>query len=60
MRTDTGTKLECRVCWYIYDPALGDPVWQVGPGVAFTDLPPHWTCPNCAAEKSGFIALDDD
>lgn len=53
-------RLECKVCWYVYDPAAGDPVWQVAPGTAFDDLPPHWTCPNCAAEKSGFLPLDDD
>jgi len=21
------TKLECKICWYVYDPAEGDPVW---------------------------------
>ena len=44
-----GTRLECKICWYVYDPAQGDPVWQVPPGTPFTELPPHWTCPNCAA-----------
>ena len=27
-----GTRLECKICWYVYDPALGDPVWQIPPG----------------------------
>lgn len=53
-------RLECKVCWYVYDPAAGDPVWQIPPGTAFADLPPHWTCPNCATEQSGFLPLDDD
>ncbi len=51
---------ECGVCWNVYDPALGDPQWQVPPGTAFEDLPPHWSCPNCAAEQSKFLVLSDD
>ena len=38
----------------------GDPVWQVEPGTPFEALPPHWSCPNCAAEQSQFLVLDDD
>ena len=22
---DDDARLECRICWYLYDPALGDP-----------------------------------
>lgn len=54
-----GTRLECKICWTVYDPALGDPVWQIPPGTPFTALPPHWTCPNCACEKQHFLVLDD-
>lgn len=53
-------RLECKICWHVYDPAVGDPVWQIAPGTAFADLPPHWTCPNCAATKDGFMLLADD
>ena len=60
MGTEVGARLECRVCWYVYDPAVGDPVWQIAPGTAFADLPSHWTCPNCAAEQGGFLRLGDD
>jgi rubredoxin len=59
-RIGAATRLECRICWYVYDPALGDPVWQVEPGTSFLDLPSHWSCPNCAAEKTGFMVLDDE
>jgi len=55
-----GARLECRICWHVYDPAQGDPVWQVPPGTPFAQLPAHWTCPNCAAEKTGFLLVDDD
>ena len=53
-------RLECGVCWHVYDPAEGDPVWQVAPGTPFEALPPHWSCPNCAAEKSKFLVLADE
>ena len=53
-------RLECKICWQVYDPALGDPhVWQIPPGTAFADLPAHWTCPNCSAQKQDFLVLDD-
>lgn len=59
MAIEAHSRLECKVCWYVYDPALGDTVWQIAPDTAFADLPPHWSCPNCATEKSGFMVLDD-
>jgi rubredoxin len=52
-------RMECRICWYVYDPAAGDPVWQIEPGTAFDALPAHWSCPNCAAERDKFLVLDD-
>ena len=27
------TRLECKICWWVYDPGVGDPVWQIAPGV---------------------------
>lgn len=54
------TRLECKVCWYVYDPAQGDPVWQIAPGTPFAELPAHWTCPNCAGERTQFLVLDDE
>jgi rubredoxin len=57
-RVGPGTRLECKVCWYVYDPAAGDPVWQIPPGTPFADLPSHWSCPNCSTEKTQFIVLE--
>ncbi len=54
------TRMECKVCWHVYDPALGDDVWQIPPGTPFPDLPPHWSCPNCATTMDGFLVLADD
>jgi len=52
------TRLECKICWTVYDPALGDEVWQIPAGTPFADLPSHWTCPTCSALKSDFLVLD--
>jgi rubredoxin len=52
------SRLECKICWTVYDPELGDEVWQIPPGTPFAALPPHWTCPNCSALKSDFLVLD--
>jgi len=53
-------RFECGVCWTIYDPAEGDPVWQIAPGTPFAELPEHWTCPQCDAPRHKFMLLDDD
>lgn len=53
-------RFECGVCWRVYDPAEGDPVNQIPPGVAFADLPEHWVCPGCEAARSRFLVLPDD
>jgi len=47
-------KYKCKVCNYIYDPALGDPDSGVQPGTKFEDLPAEWVCPLCGAGKSEF------
>jgi rubredoxin len=54
------TRMECKVCWYVYDPSEGDVVWQIPAGTPFTQLPPHWTCPNCSATKDQFLVLSDE
>lgn len=46
---------ECGICWYRYDPAVGDDVWQVPPGTPFEALPPEWRCPSCDGPKEKFL-----
>jgi len=58
-RINDHTRLECRICWYVYDPAQGDEVEQVPPGTPFTALPAHWRCPQCDAEADKFLPLAD-
>ncbi len=44
----------CKVCGYIYDPAVGDPDRGFPPGTAFESLPGDWTCPECGVGKEEF------
>lgn len=56
-RLEDDARLECGVCWWVYDPAEGDPVWQIDPGTPFSGLPAHWRCPSCDAAPSQFMVL---
>ena len=49
--------LECGICWWVYDPAEGDPVWQIPAGTPFVRLPEHWTCPQCDAPRHKFMVV---
>ncbi|MEW8506398.1 MAG: rubredoxin [Candidatus Thiodiazotropha sp.] len=51
------SRLECKICWYIYDPAAGDAYWQIAPGTPFSQLPEYWSCPNCDGNKSDFMVV---
>ena len=59
LRLDQESKLECRICWYVYDPAKGDATAQVAPGTPFLDLPDHWRCPQCDAERDAFLPMSE-
>lgn len=50
-------RLECKICWWVYDPALGDEVWQIAPGTPFAVLPSHWRCPQCDGDAEQFMVL---
>ncbi len=53
------TKLECKICWYVYDPAVGDPTWQIPPGTPFSQLPDYWRCPQCDGDKDQFMVVHE-
>lgn len=57
-RLDPMSKLECRICWHVYDPAEGDAVWQIPSGTAFLDLPDYWRCPECDSEPGAFLPVE--
>lgn len=58
-RVSDDTQLECRICWYVYDPAAGDELAQIPAGTPFRALPPHWRCPQCDADKAMFLPLSE-
>ena len=53
------TRLECPVCWYLYDPAAGDELSQIPPGTPFAELPADWCCPNCGGPRRAFLIVTD-
>lgn len=57
-RLAPGARLECKVCWHVYDPAEGCETWQIPPGTPFTALPGHWRCPVCDGARDQFMVLD--
>ena len=56
-RLSSDTKLECKICWWVYDPSLGDPSADVAPGTPFSALPAHWRCPECDGEAAQFLVV---
>lgn len=45
-------RMECKVCWHVYDPAQGDSYWQIPPGTPFSALPADWRCPECDGART--------
>ncbi len=58
-RISPSARLECGVCWWVYDPAVGDQAWQIPAGTGFSELPDHWRCPNCDNPREQFMVLTD-
>jgi rubredoxin len=56
-KIDDGSRLECKICWHVYDPKEGDEYWQIPPGTPFSQLPDHWSCPNCDGNKNDFMVV---
>ncbi|MCQ0988216.1 [NiFe]-hydrogenase assembly chaperone HybE [Jiella marina] len=53
-------RLECKICWWVYDPASGDESRQIEPGTPFAALPADWRCPQCDGERDQFMVMDAD
>jgi rubredoxin len=51
---DLMEKYTCAICGHVYDPAKGEPLQNLLPGIDFADLPENWQCPVCGASKKNF------
>jgi rubredoxin len=59
-KLDDKCRLECKICWYVYDPEEGDEYWQIPPGTPFSKLPEYWSCPNCDGKREEFMVLREE
>jgi len=57
-RLSPDSRLECGICWWVYDPAEGEDVWHIAPGTPFANLPSHWRCPRCDATQDKFMLVN--
>ena len=48
----------CLICGFIYEEEKGMPDDGIAPGTRWEDVPPNWTCPECAARKSDFELIE--
>lgn len=55
---DDAARMECGICWAVYDPAEGDPASRIAAGTPFSALPEHWHCPACDAPREKFMVLE--
>lgn len=59
-RVPPDARMQCKVCWYIYDPAEGCPETQTPPGTPFSELPEWWSCPHCDTPAALFLPVPED
>ncbi|WP_413736924.1 anaerobic nitric oxide reductase flavorubredoxin [Sodalis sp. RH21] len=50
-------KMQCSVCQWIYDPAVGEPMQAVDAGTPWEQVPETFLCPECGLGKDVFDAL---
>ncbi|MDR6924355.1 anaerobic nitric oxide reductase flavorubredoxin [Pseudomonas sp. BE134] len=54
---DNGPRMQCSVCQWVYDPAIGEPMQDVQADTAWCDVPDYFLCPECSLGKSVFDEL---
>lgn len=47
-------KYRCKMCDYLYDPAVGDSTQDIIAETRFAELPDDWVCPECGVGKEQF------
>ena len=51
-------KYICKVCGWVYDPAVGDEEGGIAPGTPFEEIPEDWVCPLCGVTKEDFEPVE--
>ena len=54
------TRMQCKVCWYVYDPEGGCLEEGIEPGTPFYDVPDDFVCPECGHPKTAFLPLEGE
>jgi anaerobic nitric oxide reductase flavorubredoxin len=49
--------MQCSVCQWLYDPAIGEPMQDVAPGTPWSQVPDTFLCPECGLGKDVFDEL---
>ena len=50
---------QCRHCFSVYDPSIGDEEQNVAAGTRFENLPASYCCTLCEAPKEEFVEIDE-
>jgi rubredoxin len=50
---------QCKKCFTVYDPLIGDGEQNIVAGTKFEDLPSNYLCPLCESEKDNFIGVEE-
>lgn len=67
MSSDTSTQalsegefkiLQCILCGFMYDEAVGMPEEGIPAGTRWEDVPQDWICPECSATKQDFEMIE--
>jgi rubredoxin len=49
---------QCVVCGFVYNEAEGIPEDGIASGTPWEDVPPDWSCPECAVSKAEFVMVE--
>lgn len=58
--SDSGKRHQCYECDWVYNQAEGWLEDGIAAGTSFEDINVDWSCPDCGAEKSAFLFLDNN
>jgi rubredoxin len=50
---------QCKNCFTIYDPLIGDEEQNISAGISFEELPSNYHCSLCESDKNDFIEVEE-